>query len=170
MAGNVFGEFPQRSAIAGRFAKDYELALRWLPEYMEEFPAAVKGIALNWESCKFVPDAQILIPEKHGVYCFSVNLGPPFPEPFHVPLYIGAAPNQYLSERFRDYFAERGNTEGRKKVVQMLNKYKGRLVFWWAPLARVYVETVEQHLLMCCMPPCNEKFPDKERFWGRAFE
>ncbi len=159
----------QKAAIAGRFSKDYEFTLQWLPQYIEEFPVAMQAIQLNWQKCNFIRDAQTSIPNKYGVYCFSTKLGKPFAEDFHIPLYIGKAAQQYLSERYKDYLIEAKNISGRKKVVFMLNKYRNRLVFWWAELPRIHVDAVEEHLLMCCRTPCNEIIPDRQKHWGKAF-
>lgn len=160
----------QRAAISGRITRDYEFNLQWLPQYLEEFPQAMNGLALNWEKCKFIPDAQSLVPDSHGVYCFSINLGQPFPKNIHIPLYIGKAAPGYLSERFNSYFDERRSLSGRPKVVVMLNKYRNKLFFWWAELPRIHVDAVEEHLLMCCKPPCNERIPSREKLWGKAFD
>lgn len=170
MSEEVFGAFSQQAAIAGHFERDASLTLTWLPQYIDEFPKAINSIPLKWNSCKFVKDAQINVPEQFGVYCFSVDLGVPFPDRMHLPLYIGKAADQFLRERYQDYLQEKGNIKGRKKVVFMLNKYKNCLTFWWAELPLVYVETVERHLQMCCEPPCNDRFPSRERFWGKAFD
>jgi hypothetical protein len=167
---NVQDDFAiQKAAISGRFAKDYEFTMQWLPQYVEEFPQAMRDVQLNWQECKFVRDAQIQIPDKYGVYCFSTKLGKPFADDLHVPLYIGKAGQQYLSERFRDYLAETKSVTGRKKVVIMLNRYKNKLIFWWAELPRIHVDAVEEHLLMCCKPPCNELIPNRQKHWGKAF-
>jgi hypothetical protein len=170
MSDDTFGAFPQKAAIAGKFARDYTLTLSWLPIYIEEFPQAVAGIELRWERCKFIQAASPMVPKQFGVYCFAVNLGFPFPENMNLPVYVGKASDQFLSERFLDYFAERKNPQGRKKIVPMLNKYKDRLTFWWAALPSIHVETIERHLLICCMPPCNERKYQPERFWGKAFD
>ena len=170
MSEEVFGVFAQQAAIAGRFDRNTRLTLTWLPQYIEEFPQIISGVPLKWNSCKFVKGAQINVPEQFGVYCFAVDLGPPFPEPMHLPLYVGKAADQYLCERYEDYLQEKGDAKGRKKVVFMLNKYKNRLTFWWVEMPLVYVETVERHLQMCCEPPCNERIPSREKFWGRAFD
>jgi len=162
----------QKSAIVGRFAKEDALTLEWMPEYIKEFPKVIKNVPLplKWEKCKFVRAAENLIPQKFGVYCFSIILGDPFPKEFHLPLYIGKASDQYLSERFIDYFGERGRIKGREKVVVMLNQYRGQLFFWWAEVQGAYVSVVENHLLMCCNPPCNDKRPNREKLWGKAFD
>lgn len=163
----------QTEAIYGRFEKDRTLHLQWLPMFVDEFPKALEKVSkpLKWDGGhKFISATKILIPKKHGVYCFSVDLGEPFPAKIHLPLYIGKAPNQYLSERYEDYLSEIRNPKGREEIVVTLNKYKERLLFWWIVLPRVYVDTVEEHLLMCCKPPCNKKGFDRERFWGKAFE
>ncbi len=163
----------QTKAIYGRFAKDLTLNLRWLPMYVDDFPKALDKItaSLKWEGgFKFISATANLIPEKHGVYCFSVDLGYPFPEKIHLPLYIGKAPNQYLTQRYGNYLTEINNPKGRKGVVVTLNKYKDQLLFWWMPLPRAYVDIVEEHLLMCCKPPCNTTEYDIEKFWGKAFE
>lgn len=170
MPENLYDFAKQQSAIAGHFARDYEFTLQWLPEYVEEFHKAMKGVILNWNKCKFVPAAQSQIPDSHGVYCFSIDLGEPFPENVHIPLYIGKAAPGYLSERFKSYFSERQSVNGRSKLVFMLNKYRNKLFFLWAELPRVYVDAVEEHLLMCCKPPCNERIPSKEKLWGKAFD
>ena len=116
----------QKSAIVGRFARDYVFSLQWMPQYIDEFPKAIEKVPqpLKWEYRKFVSAAQSQIPDKHGVYCFTIELGYPFPPKVHLPLYIGKAPNQYLSERFRDYLTEKSKVSGREKVVVMLNKYR----------------------------------------------
>jgi hypothetical protein len=170
MSEQLYDFATQKAAISGRFARNYELNLQWLPQYVEEFPKAMNGVKLNWEKCKFVPDAQSLVPDNHGVYCFSINLGQPFPQNIHLPLYIGKAAPGYLSERFKSYFGERESITGRPKLVVMLNKYRNRLFFWWAELPRIYVDAVEEHLLMCCKPPCNERIPSREKLWGKAFD
>ncbi|MCA1994997.1 MAG: hypothetical protein LDL41_23545 [Coleofasciculus sp. S288] len=159
----------QKAAIAGRFEKDYELTIKWLPQYIEGFSQAMKNIELDWRKCNFIRDAQDAIPESYGVYCFSTKLGKPFADDLHIPLYIGKAAQQYLSERFKDYLGEAKSIKGRKKVVFMLNKYRNRLVFWWAELPRIHVDAVEEHLLMCCQPPCNEFIPSRNKHWGKAF-
>lgn len=160
----------QKDAIQGYFPKDLEFNIQWLPLYIEEFPQAVRDIELSWNKCKFLKASKSMIPDAHGVYCFSINLGNPFPDDIHLPLYIGKAAPGYLSERFESYFREQENRRGRVKVVTMLNKYKDCLYFWWAKLPRLYVDTVEEHLLMCCRPPCNESFPAPQKLWGKAFD
>lgn len=170
MPDELYDFATQKNAIAGHFARDYEFNLQWLPHYIDEFPQAMQGVNLNWEQCKFVSAAKDSIPQKHGVYCFSIQLGTPFPEKIHLPLYIGKAAPGYLSERYRSYLREREDVKGRTKLVIMLNKYRNQLFFWWAELSRIHVDTIEEHLLMCCKPPCNEKFPSRERLWGKAFD
>jgi hypothetical protein len=170
MSDKLYDFATQKAAISGYFAKDYELTLQWLPQYVEEFPKAMDGVSLKWNKCKFILACESLIPDNHGVYCFSIDLGKPFPENVHLPLYIGKAAPGYLSERFKSYFKERESINGRSKVVAMLNKYRNRLLFWWAELPRIHVDAVEEHLLMCCKPPCNEKIPSRERLWGKAFD
>jgi hypothetical protein len=160
----------QKAAIAGSFSKEYEFTLRWLPQYVEEFPEAMRNIKIDWQKCKFIKDAQSQIPDKHGVYCFSTKLGKPFAEDLQIPLYIGKAAPQYLSERFKNYLAESKSISGRQKVVVMLNKYRNKLYFWWAELPRIHVDAVEEHLLICCQPPCNEVIPIKQKLWGKAFD
>lgn len=163
----------QKSAILGRFEKERTLNLQWLPMYVDEFPKALDQVSspLKWEGgYKFISSNKQLIPDNHGVYCFSVDLGEPFPKKIHLPLYIGKAPNQFLSERYDNYLTEIKNPKGREEIVVTLNQYKERLLFWWVVLPRVYVDTVEEHLIMCCKPPCNTKGYKRERFWGKAFE
>lgn len=169
MADSIYEFAVQKSAIAGRFSRDFEFTLQWLPQYIEEFPKAMQNIQLNWQKCNFIRDAQSSVPKKYGVYCFSTKLGKPFAEEFHIPLYIGKAAQQYLSERFGDYLGEAKSITGRKKVVVMLNKYHNRLFFWWAELPRIHVDAVEEHLLMCCQTPCNEITPSRQKHWGKAF-
>ena len=170
MSDRLYDLATQRAAISGHFARDYEFTLQWLPQYVEEFPQAMQGVKLTWQKCKFMQNAQNLIPNNHGVYCFSIYLGEPFPETIHIPLYIGKAAPGYLSDRFKSYLSERESLNGRSKLVVMLNKYRNKLFFWWAELPRIYVDAVEEHLLMCCKPPCNEKLPSREKLWGKAFE
>jgi len=170
MPGELYDVATQKDAIQGYFEKETALNLQWLPSYVEEFPRAVQGVNLEWKQCPFLKASKELIPDCHGVYCFSVKLGNPFPDEIHLPLYIGKAAPGFLSERFETYFKERDNTKGRSKVVVMLNKYRDNLFFWWTKLPRIYVDTVEEHLLMCCKPPCNEQVPSRQRLWGRAFE
>ncbi|MBV9925649.1 MAG: hypothetical protein JOZ96_11580 [Acidobacteria bacterium] len=162
----------QKEAILGRFSKETQFTLDWYPEYVEDFPKALEKIThpIQWESCKFVAAAKHTIPKKFGVYCFSVDLGEPFPKKLHLPLYVGKASEQYLSERFDDYLKEQKNVKGREKIVFMLNKWQNRLTFWWAVIPKVYVDVVEQHLIMSCRPPCNTRVYSKEKFWGKAFD
>jgi len=170
MSEDLYDFATQKAAISGKFQRDYEFSFQWLPYYMEEFPTAMQGIQLNWQSCKFMKSTQELIPDKHGVYCFSIKLGRPFADDFHVPLYIGKAAPQFISERFGNYLTERQSLTGREKVVYMLNKYRNRIMFWWAELPRIHVDTVEEHLLMCCKPPCNTIVPSRNKLWGKAFD
>jgi hypothetical protein len=65
---------------------------------------------------------------------------------------------------------EKNNPSGRSKLVMALNKYDSNLIFWWTTLARIYVDMIEEHLLMCYHPPCNTSIPNRERLWGQAFE
>jgi hypothetical protein len=161
----------QKDAILGRFARETKYMLEWFPEFVEEFPKALDKVPqpLVWDSCKFIAAAKSTVPDKFGVYCFAIELGDPFPKKVHVPLYIGKATDQYLSERYDDYLKEKKNYRGREKVVVMLNKYQNRLTFWWSVVPKVYVDVVEQHLLMCCKPPCNTRIPNREKFWAKAF-
>jgi hypothetical protein len=159
----------QKAAIAGHIERDYEFTLQWLPQYIDEFPQAMQNVQLNWQKCNFIRDAQSMVPDNDGVYCFSTKLGMPFADDLHIPLYIGKAAQQHLSERFKDYLTESKNVKGREKVVIMLNKYHNRLVFWWAELPRIHVDAMEEHLLMCCRTPCNKIFPDRKKHWGKAF-
>ena len=162
----------QRDALLGRFSKETQFTLDWFPEYVEDFPKALEKIThpIQWESCKFVAAAKNTIPKRFGVYCFSVDLGDPFPKKLHLPLYVGKASEQYLSERFDNYLIEQKNVKGREKIVFMLNRWQNRLTFWWAAIPKVYVDVVEQHLIMCCRPPCNTREYSKEKFWGKAFD
>jgi hypothetical protein len=169
MAKHLYDFAIQKAAIAGRLQRDHEFTLQWLPQYIDEFPVAMRNVRLNWQKCNFIRDAQNLVPETYGVYCFSTKLGIPFADDLHIPLYIGKAAQQYLSERFEDYIVEARDIKGRKKVVVMLNKYHNRLVFWWAELPRIHVDAIEEHLLMCCHPPCNEIIPNRQKHWGKAF-
>jgi hypothetical protein len=161
----------QKGAIAGVFARDIAFNLEWFPQYIEEFPTALKGVPqpLDWHSCKFVPANVDQVPNNFGVYCFSIDLGEPFPKKFHLPLYIGKASNQYLAERYEDYVNEQRSIKGREQIVIMLNKYQNKLTFWWAELKRGYVDVVEEHLIMCCNPPCNTIRPNREKLWAKAF-
>ncbi|HYG09255.1 MAG TPA: hypothetical protein VD835_04715 [Pyrinomonadaceae bacterium] len=162
----------QKAAISGRLEKEYEFTLRWWPEYVKEFTTALKkvpNLPLQWKKCKFTKAAGGLIPKKPGVYCFTLELGAPFPKDIVLPLYVGKSPNQNLHKRFLDYFSERTDYEGREKVVIMLNMFRDRLFFWWVELPRVYVDIVEEHLIMCCKPPCNDVGYDKTK-WGSAFD
>ena len=170
MSENLYDVAQQKEPVQGCFSKDFELNLRWLPEYIDDFPKVIADIDLKWEKCRFLKASRKIIPDKHGVYCFSLNLGSPFPDEIHLPMYIGKAAPGYLSERFDNYFKEKNSRKGRSKIVPMLNKYQNCLFFWWATLPRLYVETVEEHLLMCCKPPCNEAIPSSKKLWGKAFD
>jgi len=162
----------QKAAICGRFERESQYNLAWYPEYVEEFPKVLDPVPqpFAWESCKFIAAAKNLVPDKFGVYCFAIDLGEPFPKNIHLPLYIGKANEQYLSDRFANYLAEKKNYRGREKIVVMLNKYQNRLRFWWATIPQAYVGVVEQHLIMCCKPPCNTTDYSREKFWAKAFD
>ena len=170
MAGTDFAV--QKAAIAGRFERESNYILEWFPEFVDEFPKVLAPVPqpFAWESCKFIAAAKATVPAKFGVYCFAIDLGEPFPNEVHLPLYIGKASDQYLSERFADYLVERKNYRGREKIVVMLNKYQDRLRFWWAVMPEVYVDVVEKHLIMCCKPPCNTRPYNREKFWAKAFD
>jgi len=169
MSENLYDFAKTTKAIHGVFQKDYCLHLQWFPEYIDNFSQAVNNVSLDWQKCKFVSASKGLIPDSHGVYCFSILLENPLPSEIHVPLYIGKAAPGYLSERFNDYLKERKNPKGRTKLVIALNKYKNKIIFWWATLPRIYVDTIEEHLLGCYYPPCNTSIPNRERLWGKAF-
>jgi hypothetical protein len=129
MSEQLYDFATQKAAISGHFSRNYELNLQWLPQYVEEFPKAMNGVKINWEKCKFVPDAQSLVPDNHGVYCFSINLGQPFPQNIHLPLYIGKAAPGYLSERFKSYFCERES-------------------YYWSSKASSYAKQVSQSIIL----------------------
>jgi hypothetical protein len=169
MSQKLYDFATQKKAIQGYFPKNLEFNLGWRPQYIDEFPKVTGDVKLEWNSCKFLKAHKSLVPDEHGVYCFSIQLGDPFPKDIHLPMYIGKAAPRFLSERFEDYLKEKRDNKGRSKIVTMLNKYENRLFFWWATLPRIYVDTVEEHLLMCCRAPCNESIPDTERLWGKAF-
>src|SRR5215207_2915877 len=115
MAGTDFAV--QKAAIAGRFERESKYNLEWFPEYVDEFPNALAPVPqpFVWASCKFIAAARSMVPAKFGVYCFAIDLGDPFPDKIHLPLYIGKASDQYLSERFEDYLSERKDYRGREK-------------------------------------------------------
>ena len=159
----------QKKPVYGYFSQDYNLGFQWYPQYIEDFPKAVRDIELNWENCSFVSASRDIIPDKHGVYCFTVSLESPLPKVDNLPIYIGKAAPQFLSERFEDYLKEKKSPKGREKIVNAFNKYESKIKFWWVTLPRVYVDMIEEHLLICFHPPCNTQIPNKERLWGNAF-
>lgn len=169
MSDSTYDFAKQTDAINGYFKKDYNLSFTWFPQYIDEFPKAIHEIKLNWEKCKFVPASIDIIPDDHGVYCFSIPLRYPLPSETYVPLYIGKAAPQFLSERFGDYLKEKKNPKGRSKIVNAFNKYQNNIEFWWSVLKRSQVESIEEHLLMCYCPPCNTSIPNRQRLWGKAF-
>jgi hypothetical protein len=169
MSENLYDFAKQTDPINGYFSQDYNLNFQWYPQYIDSFSVAVRDVSLEWNQCKFVSASKKIIPDKHGVYCFSVPLEDPMPQAIHVPLYIGKAAPQYLSERFDNYLKEKKNPKGRSKIVHAFNKYDKKLKFWWATLPRVYVDMIEEHLLMCYHPPCNTQIPNRDRLWGKAF-
>lgn len=159
-----------KQPITGYISKNLIIGFRWLPHYISSFKDATRDIQLEWKKCNFVKGSEMQVPDKHGVYCFSISLNHPFPNEIIIPLYIGKAAPGYLCERFADYLYERNSTKGRSKILWMLNSYRNKLIFWWAELPRIQVDTVEEHLLMCCTPPCNEIFPSREKLWAKAFD
>ncbi|MDZ8241406.1 MAG: hypothetical protein RMZ69_30330 [Nostoc sp. ChiQUE01a] len=82
MSDKLYDFATQKAAISGYFAKDYELTLQWLPQYVEEFPKAMDGVSLKWNKCKFILACESLVPDNHGVYCFSIDLGKLFQRMF----------------------------------------------------------------------------------------
>lgn len=170
MSDKPFGLAKKSETLSASLGEDEGLCLTWLPHYVSQFPSAMQNISLEWEKCKFVKAAKDIIPQEHGVYCFSTMLGSPFPEDIHLILYIGKAAPKYLCERFNDYFQEKDAKNGRRNIINMLTEYHGRLFFCWSALPRLYVDTVEEHLLMCCKPPFNEKIPSRKRLWSNAFQ
>lgn len=169
MDSEQFGLAKPGETLTGYLGCEKTMHLAWFPDYVDQFSTVMNNISLRWEKCKFVSSAKNMIPQEHGVYCFSILLGEPFPKDIHLILYIGKAAPGYLSERFNSYFQEKNSAHGRKKIIYMLEKYQNDLFFWWSTLPRIYVDTVEEHLLMCCKPPCNEIIPSRERLWGKAF-
>lgn len=169
MSENLYDFATQTNPIYGSFQKDYCLSFQWYPQYIEDFPKAVNNVALEWKSCKFVSASKDIIPDDHGVYCFTVSLEKPLSRIGDLPLYIGKAVPQFLSERFLDYLKEKNSPKGRDKIVTAFNKYDGKIKFWWVTLPRIYVDMIEEHLLICYNPPCNTKIPNRTRLWGNAF-
>lgn len=170
MAEEAFGEFRKSSPLTGHFEKDFNLNTTWYPNYIDGFEGALQGIAIKWDKCNFTKEAIVNVPDSFGVYCFTADIGGPFPDGSKIQvLYIGKASDQHLSERYDDYLGEINSTKGRVKVVSILRKYKPSLVFWWCELAPIHVEVVERHLLMCYEPPANDQFPKKDKHWGKAF-
>lgn len=171
MAEEVFGEIKKASSpLVGHLDQHYHLYTKWYPNYIDAFNTTLKDISVTWKKCNFTKAAKINVPNCFGVYCFTANIGGPFPDTSKVQvLYIGKASDQYLSERYSDYLEEINSVNGRIKVANSLRKYKQSLIFWWCELPSIYVEVVERHMLMCYEPPANDVFPKKDKHWGKAF-
>ena len=167
----VFGEFKKSiSPLTGHLDKEYGLIAKWYPNYIDEFSKVLPGVSVTWKFCNFTKEAKINVPKCFGVYCFTGEIGDPFPgDSKTVILYIGKATDQYLSERYEDYLGEVNSSKGRVKVTNSLRKYRQSLRFWWCELPSSHVEITERHLLMCYEPPANDQIPQKEKHWGKAF-
>lgn len=163
--------FPEGPTLVGHLGEHYEMALHWHPHYVEDLPRAIDGIALNWSSLPFERNSQKLIPDEAGVYCFAVSIGPSFPQELHIPLYIGKASPGTLRGRFKQYLDGKSATAERKKIANMLNRYQGKLQFWFASAKYGRVHAIENHLLWACFPPCNTQnhIDRRAKLWGKAF-
>ena len=54
MSKEVFDLASQTAYISGRFPREYQLELQWLPYYIEDFDTAMRSTHLHWEKCKFI--------------------------------------------------------------------------------------------------------------------
>lgn len=130
------------------------------PDYWSN-PENILSVEMDWSFCEFTPDNRDSIPRQRGVYCFVVS--PKYPKLFRTQylFYVGKT-NRTLWERYKEYLDDqKGKGKPRKKVFEMLNLYKGHLLFYYAPLPSApVVDLCEEKLLNVFVPHINTKIPD----------
>lgn len=118
------------------------------------------SLSLNWERIQFTESAAVYLPNATaGVYCFVLH-----PTIHEAPkgsylLYIGKT--RELRRRYREYLRDRSSVRARDHIRRMLNKWdENHLWFYYARIADPsLLDSVENALLVGCLPPFNMEFP-----------
>lgn len=125
---------------------------------------------LTWEIHPFQPDQTDEIPRNPGIYSFIVQPGIAHHPYCSYLMYVGMT-ERPLRDRFREYFSEKRNaTNGRPKLLKMLNVYQDYLHFCCSAIEEIErIEVIEESLLNAYIPPCNDDYPAEIRRVMKAF-
>ena len=124
----------------------------------------------NWEIHPFQQDQIDEIPKDPGIYSFVVQPGIADHPYCSYLMYVGMT-ERPLRERFTEYFREkRDATNGRPKLLKMLNVYQDYLHFCCSAIAETErIKEIEDELLNAFIPPCNDQYPTEISRVMKAF-
>lgn len=113
----------------------------------------------NWEIYPFQPTQIEKIPSQPGIYSFVLQPGIASHSHCSYLMYIGKT-ERTLRQRFKEYFGEQDNPEGRPKLLKLLNLYKDYLHFCCLIITKKErIMEIEKALINAFLPPCNDQFP-----------
>ena len=115
---------------------------------------------LTWDSIPFASDEIEKIPERPGLYAFSLQCSCADAPPTSYIMYIGivgigTGMNRHLKTRYKEYLGK----QKRPLVRHMINKWRDHLRFYFVPVnsQEHKLEEIETYLLDKLIPPCNEE-------------
>ena len=126
--------------------------------------------SFSWEIYPFQRNQVNNIPSQPGIYSFVIQPG--IASHFHCSylMYIGRT-ERTLRVRFREYLRDQNNPEGRPKILELLNRYKGFLHFCCSTIEETErITEIEEALISAFLPPCNDQLPAEIRRIAGAFE
>jgi hypothetical protein len=118
---------------------------------------------LDWQRMPFEDASQAMIPKEPGIYAFTLEVtAAKLPSHGYI-MYVGKAgdrSNNTLYKRFAQYRRHLKNEDGRPKVLYMLSKWKGDLMFNFVPFdpaKPMDLGRLEVALINAVRPPVNIK-------------
>ena len=154
----TFPDFAAHSASQKDFGY-YRQTFTLHPKQMADLKLPV---SLKWERTKFDKKNLDQVLAKPGVYAFVISCDDPGLPPHGYVLYIGQTKGKKkprtLRIRMKEYFKEEERPK-RPRVYEMLNKWKGFLFFYFAPVdpAAASLLDVEAKLNDAMIPPYSQQ-------------
>ena len=115
---------------------------------------------LDWESLPFEDASQAKLPQEPGIYAFTIEVKQAKLPGHGYIMYVGKAgdlSDNTLRKRFSKYRSDLRRERGRPKVLYMMKKWRGDLVFNYASLGgkTVDLKKLEEAFINAVRPPIN---------------
>jgi hypothetical protein len=149
-----------------KYAEDSDELKVWEQRFTlspNRWNSAKIAVNLKWLYVPFDEQSLNDVPKTRGLYAFVIAHRQTYFPPHGYIMYVGItgdkAANRSLRIRFKDYLDER-DAGGRPKIVNILNKYRDNILFYYAELPdrSQSLKSIEDEMLSALIPPCNEAF------------